>query len=262
MFVRSKILKSTHAFATRLGGVSAHEHTRELNMAFGRGDDEAIVLLNLDIFAKEVGFDKDTVVSFPQIHSDIIYEVGSKECGYGYQKRDGIPSGDGYFTADKGVALGIKTADCVPILFEVEKDGEIVGVGAVHAGWRGTALGIAPKCAAKMLERFNVTPDCIRAAIGPSIGRCCYEVSADVFDAMSENHGIEIAQGFVKSIPEKDGKYHCDLPNLNAELLMRMGIPKENVDVIGECTCCHPEKYFSHRYTNGYRGTLLNIICR
>lgn len=262
MFVRSKILKSTHAFATRLGGVSIHDHTKELNLAFDRGDDETIVLLNLDIFAKEVGFDKDCVVSFPQIHSDIIYEVGQNECGYGYKKRDGIPSGDGYFTAEKGVVLGIKTADCVPVLFEAELNGEIIGVGAVHSGWRGTAAGIAPKCVQKMLDRFCIQPENIRAAIGPCIGKCCYEVSEDVFTAIKENHCADIAECFVRAIPQKDGKYLCDLPSINAELLKRSGIPEENIDIIGECTCCHPEKYFSHRYTDGYRGTLLNIICR
>lgn len=262
MFVKSKILKSTHAFATRLGGVSALDHTKELNLAFDRGDSETIVLLNLEKFANEVGFDKNCVVSFSQIHSDIIREVGQKERGYGYFKRDCIPSGDGYYTAEKGVALGIKTADCVPILFEAEKDGEIVGVGAVHAGWRGTAAGIAPKCAKKMLDRFEIQPQNIRAAIGPCIGKCCYEVSVDVFDAMRENHGAEIAERFVRAIPEKFGKYLCDLPAINAALLECLGIPKENIDTVGECTCCHPEKYFSHRYTNGYRGTMLNIICR
>ena len=87
-------------------------------------------------------------------------------------------------------------------------------------------------------------------------------VSFKSFNKYEEDNSDKIEFLTKGSFYEKDGKYYCDLPNLNAELLMRMGIPKENVDVIGECTCCHPEKYFSHRYTNGYRGTLLNIICK
>ena len=262
MFVRSKILKSTHAFSTRLGGISPHKHTAELNLAFDRGDDDAIVLLNLELFAKEAEFDHNCVVAVSQIHSDIIREVGKESRGIGYYNREDVPSCDGLFTGECGVALGVKTADCVPILFEAEKDGEIVAVGAVHSGWRGTALGIAPKCVRMMSERFGVNSENIRAAIGPCIGKCCYEVSGDVFDAIKESHGHEAATLFVTKSPLNKGKYFCDLSGLNAFLLKKAGLLEENVDIIGECTFCNHEKYFSHRYTNGYRGTMLNIICR
>lgn len=261
MFVKSKLLKSTHAFATRLGGVSVQEHTKELNLAFGRGDDEQIVLENLEIFARKVGFDPKSIVSYHQIHSDIIFEVGCENCGQGYYVREGIPSADGYFTGDKGVTIGVKSADCVPILFEAEKEGAVVAVGAVHAGWRGSVKGIASKCVDSICKKFQVEPENIRVAIGPCIGKCCFEVSEDVFLAVKENQGERAAERYVTKSLVVQGKYYCDLPALNAYILRNIGIPESNIDIIGECTFCNHEKYFSHRYTGGYRGTMLNIIC-
>ena len=171
MFVKSKILRSKHAFATRNGGVSTLEHTKSLNLAFGRGDEKEIVLENLKIFANEVGFAPEQVISLPQIHSNMIYKVGEENCGEGYFKTEDIREGDGYITGKKGVVLGIKTADCVPILFEAEKDGKIVAVGAVHAGWRGTVAKIAPKCARSLCDEYGVAAPARDEFVGHSAGK-------------------------------------------------------------------------------------------
>ena len=259
MFIKSNILRSPHAFATRRGGVSTHAHTSSLNLAFDRGDDDETVLENLKIFADGVGFDAKSIVSLPQIHSDIIYTVTADNGGEGYYVRDGIAGGDGYVTTERGVALGIKTADCVPILFEAHKDGRVVAVGAVHAGWRGTVAGIAAKCVRRLLDETGAEAADIRAAIGPCIHKCCYEVSRDVYDAVAEGLGEGIAERFV--VPSGAvGKYMCDLAGINRELLIGCGLDKENVDVIDECTCCQPNKFYSHRYSHGVRGTMLNVI--
>ncbi len=259
MFIKSNILRSPHAFATRNGGVSVKEHTKSLNLAFGRGDADEIVLENLEIFAKGVGFEAGSVVSHPQIHSDKIITVGAQNRGEGYFVREGIESCDGYITRERGVTLGIKTADCVPILFEAEKGGEIIAVGATHAGWRGTVADIAGKCVERLCGELGADASGIRVAIGPCIHSCCYEVSSDVYGAVSENLGGEIAERFV--IPSgKEGKYMCDLAGINRELILSRGVPAENIEIIDECTCCNPEKYFSHRYSNGQRGTMLNVI--
>ena len=259
MYIKSKILRAPHAFATRWGGVSVQEHTKSLNLAFGRGDADEIVLENLDIFAKSVGFDPQSVVSHPQIHSDRIITVAAQNCGEGYFIRDGIEGCDGYITRERGVTLGIKTADCVPILFEAEKDGEIIAVGATHAGWRGTVANIAGKCVERLCSEFGAELSGIRVAIGPCIHSCCYEVSGDVYDAVAENLGGDIAERFVPP-SGKEGKYMCDLAGINRELLIRRGVPAENIEIIQECTCCSPEKFFSHRYSGGKRGTMLNVI--
>ena len=260
MFVKSNILRSPHAFATRRGGVSVQEHTKSLNLAFGRGDEDGVVLENLEIFAKEVGFDKESIVSLPQIHSDRIFTVTNEMRGQGYFVRESIESGDGYITAERGITLGIKTADCTPILLEAEKDGEIVAVGAVHAGWRGTVADIAGKCVERLCDEFGVEPQGIRAAIGPCIHKCCYEVSRDVFDEVAKNLGDDVAAKFVVPSGKGDEKFFCDLAGINRELLIRRGVLAKNIDVIDECTCCSPDKYFSHRYSNGVRGTMLNVI--
>ena len=259
MFVKSNILCSPHAFSTRLGGVSTHAHTSSLNLAFGRGDDDETVLENLKIFARSVGFDEKSIISHPQIHSDKIFTVTRAECGGGYFINEGIEGGDGYVTTERGVTLGIKTADCVPILFEAKKEGRVVAVGAVHAGWRGTVAGIAAKCVGRLVREAGVTAADISAAIGPCIHKCCYEVSRDVYDAVARELGGSFAENFVVPMGV-DGKYMCDLAGINRELLLHCGLCKENVDVIDECTCCAPEKYYSHRYSHGVRGTMLNVI--
>ncbi len=259
MFIKSNILRSGHAFATRLGGVSTNEHTKSLNLAFGRGDGDVVVLENLEIFAKEVGFEPHGVISLPQIHSDRIFRVTRDDCGKGYYIREGIESGDGYITCERGVVLGIKTADCVPILFEAERNGDIIAGGAVHAGWRGTAAGIARKCIERLCAEFGAKVTDIRAAIGPCIHSCCYEVSRDVFDEIAIGLGGDIAEKHLKPTGV-DGKYMCDLPRINREVLLNHGVLPENIEIINECTCCQPEKFFSHRYSSGLRGTMLNVI--
>lgn len=260
MFVKSNILRSPHAFASRCGGVSVREHTKSLNLAFGRGDEDAVVLKNLEIFAEEVGFDPQNIISLPQIHSDKIFTVTKQNAGEGYYIRDGIESGDGYVTGECGVVLGIKTADCVPILFEAEKDGEIVAVGAVHAGWRGTVAQIAPKCVDRLCADFGADKAHVRAAIGPCIHACCYEVSRDIYDEVTFSLGEDIARKYVKPSGLSEGKYMCDLAGINRELLLLEGMHEGNIEIINECTCCNPEKYFSHRYSGGRRGTMLNVI--
>ena len=257
MFVKSTLLRSPHAFATRNGGVSTNKHTKSLNLAFGRGDSDDIVLENLKIFADEVGFEPEQVISLPQIHSDIIYKVEEENCGEGYFLREKIREGDGYITNQKGIVLGVKAADCVPILFEAEKDGEVVAVGAVHAGWRGTVAKIAPKCVEMLCDEYGVKPENIRIAIGPCIHKCCYEVGGDFLQSVADALGNENVDKFIS---HKGEQLFCDLVEINRHLLLNCGILPQNIDVIDECTCCNPEKYFSHRYSRGNRGTMLNVI--
>lgn len=260
MFIKSKILRSVHAFSTREGGVSSLEHTKSLNLAFGRGDSDEVVLKNLEIFAEAVGIDPHGIISVPQIHSDIIYKVGRADAGEGYYKRANIREGDGYITDENGITLGVKAADCVPILFEAEKGGKVVAVGAVHAGWRGSVAGIAAKCVRMLCEEYGVAPKDIRAAIGPCIHKCCYEVGQDLREAVENRLGGEVADLFVVPSTCVEDKYFCDLVGLNRHLLLDAGIIPENLEIIDLCTCCHPELFFSHRFSKGKRGTMLNVI--
>lgn len=261
MFIKSRILRSVHAFSTRKGGISSLEHTKSLNLAFGRGDSDEIVLKNLEMFSDAVGIDPHSVISVPQIHSDIIHKVGRADAGEGYYQRVKIREGDGYITNERGITLGIKAADCVPILFEAEKLGEVVAVGAVHAGWRGSVAGIAAKCVSMLCGEYGVAPRDVRAVIGPCIHKCCYEVGEDLREAVKQQLGSDAADLFVSPRADVENKYFCDLVGLNRHLLLESGILSENLEVIDLCTCCHPELFFSHRFSKGNRGTMLNVIC-
>ncbi len=251
-FLRSTLIGVPHGFSTRIGGVSKLAHTSSLNLAFNRGDEPEIVLENLRIFARAVGVEAESVVSHHQIHSKLVRVVDESNRGEGYF----VPtddSCDGYVTRSRGVTLGVKSADCVPILFH-EPDACVIG--AVHAGWRGTALGIAVECVAKMRE-LGANPAKIRVAIGAAIRFCCYEVGEDFLTSVSELVGEKLAREFVRPV---EGKLHADIVGLNERLLLEAGISPEKLDVAPHCTCHEPELFFSHRASKGLRGTMLSVI--
>lgn len=263
MFLKAQNIKSPHAFSTRFGGVSKLSHTADLNLAFDRGDDDATVIRNLELFAAEAEFEPRSVISLPQIHSDIIYKVDGRDAGQGYYVKENIREGDGYITSSPDITLGVKSADCVPILFEgYEKnaDGEkIIAVGAVHAGWRGTVKGIAPKCAKMLCDEYCVDIVNVRAAIGPCIHKCCFEVGEDFLSEFISYLGEKLAMQFI-SPGKTEGKYFCDLVSLNKHLLTDAGVLPENIEIVDRCTCCEPDTFFSHRYSHGLRGTMLSVI--
>ena len=258
VYLKSNKLKARHGFATRIGGVSKNEHTKSLNLAFGRGDEREIVLQNLSLFADAVGFDAHSIVSVSQIHSADVRVVTEEDAGQGYFGKEGFAC-DGYVTNTKGLTLGVKTADCVPILMEARDDmGGVIAVGAVHAGWRGTVGGIAEECI-KKLSAFGANPENIRVCIGPAICGECYTVREDFYGAVRDALGERDSERFV--IPTSQiGMWRCDLRDMNRELLISAGVKAENIEVSDECTCCMPHKYFSHRYTGGKRGTMLSVI--
>lgn len=254
VYLRADNISCPHGFATRLGGVSTLPHTSSLNLAFGRGDEDAVVLRNLELFSAAVGVRPESVISLHQTHSTDVLVVGKCDGGAGYYDRreDGFAA-DGYVTDDPGVTLGVKTADCVPILFE---DPVKNIVGAVHAGWRGTAAGIAGVCVQKMVS-LGASPENIRAAIGPAICFDCYEVGDDFIDAVAAMTGPEMAERFVR---KKGERFHADLPGMDRRILTDRGLKPDNISVCRLCTMEHPELFFSHRYSHGKRGTMLSVI--
>ena len=166
-YLRSNNIISKHAFSTRIGGVSRLPHTVSLNLAYGRGDDNETVLENLSLFAEAVGFDAGRLVSVGQIHSADVRVVDESHAGQGYMIEEDFQC-DGYVTNKSGLTVGVKTADCVPILMEgYDNGGKVCCVGAAHAGWRGTVSGIATVCLGKMRNLGAVR---VRVAIG-QIGR-------------------------------------------------------------------------------------------
>ncbi|MCI8331635.1 MAG: peptidoglycan editing factor PgeF [Clostridiales bacterium] len=242
-------ISAKHGFSTRMGGVSKHAHTASMNLAFGRGDDEQTVLENLRIFCGALSIRPETIVSAKQIHSSLVYEVGPSDVGLGRFEADG------FVTKAKNVALCIKIADCVPVLFH---DPVSQVIGACHAGWRGTAAGIAPITVEHMC-RLGAKQENIQAAIGPCIHSCCYEVSEDFKEAVTGLQSPAFADQFIHPLAVT-GKYKADLCGMNQFLLTKAGVPAQNINICPACTCCRPDLYFSHRASGGVRGTMAAVI--
>ena len=240
---------SVHCFSTRLGGVS-QGHLASLNLGIHRGDDPENVLKNYDILGEAVGFAKEQTVFTMQRHTDIIRVVDERHCGEGLF-RDVPDVCDGQITDRPGVALVTFSADCTPVLLfdPVRK-----AIGAVHAGWRGTALGIAAKAVDAMVREYGCVRENIQAAIGPCIGKCCFETDWDVPQAMLDALGPKALTG----ITQKGEKYFVDNKFCNALWLQRAGVGM--LDISPDCTMCQPDRYWSHRVTQGERGSLAGII--
>ena len=176
-----------HCFTTRLGGVS-EGYLSSLNIGVHRGEDPKNVEANFRFLAEALGIIPEDFVLTKQIHSDIVVKVGRADRGK-HMVEGASPECDALITNDPGVALVVFTADCTPILLWDPVTG---AVGAAHAGWRGTAMGIAAKTVEAMVKEFGCEPANIRAAIGPNIGFCCFETDRDVPDAMVEALGEDV----------------------------------------------------------------------
>jgi YfiH family protein len=160
---------------------------------------------------------------------------------------------DAVVTPRKDIVIGVKVADCVPILIFEKTKGIIA---AVHAGWRGTAAGILKKTVQCMIDRFHAEPDDMLVAIGPAIGRCSYGVDYDVMHAVTRATG----QGMYHT--EKGGKYFLDLPSANRHQAGSMGVPEDRIWVSGDCTFCNPDRYYSYRYAKRTTGRQGGFIAR
>jgi hypothetical protein len=235
-----------HGFSTRLGGVSTGILS-SLNLSTTRGDDPDRVRENYRRFCAAIGADADHVVMTNQVHGTVI-----RTAGPGDGKEDlCAPEGyecDGLITDVPGLALTVFSADCIPVLLY---DPVKRVIAAVHAGWRGTAGDIAGKAVDKMRGDYGCAPGDILAAIGPGIGPCCFETHDDVPRAMTAAFG-QLAQPHIT--PLESGKFQVDLKGLNAALLRRAGVAADHIERSGDCTACHPDKYWSHRVTQGKRG--------
>ena len=237
-----------HGFTTRLGGVSTG-HLSSLNIGMHRGDSAENVAKNYEILGSAMGFDPQKAVLAHQIHENTVRVVTEADC-LGLDHRQ-YPQCDGLVTCTPGVALVVFTADCTPILLHDPATG---AVGAVHAGWRGTALDICGKAVETMVSAFGCDPANIRAAIGPNIGFCCFETGEEVPNAMLETFGEAVRQ-WIR--PQKD-KYYVNLKEINRHALSRTGV--REIEVSESCTVCESRRFWSHRVTKGQRGSQGAVI--
>ena len=260
----------THAFSTRIGGTSALEKTRVLNLGFTEWDSRESVAKNRATFVSAVGASAVQLISLRQIHSDIIFRADAAPAE--------PPKADALITATPGLLLAVQTADCVPILLADRRNR---AVAAVHAGWRGTLARIAAKVIGRMNMEFGTRAEDVIAAIGPAIAQCSYEV------------GSEVAQKFAAQFPGArawfDGPFEkivsddspnplrwlsmmppghdpppptvqLDLIAANRWQLLDAGVPEKNISAAGLCTACHTELFFSYRREQGRTGRMMSVI--
>ena len=247
-YLTAEGISAPHCFTTRLGGVSTG-HLSSLNIGMHRGDDPENVAKNHEILATALGYDVRKTVLSHQVHSDVVRVVTETDCmGLDHHLQ---PECDGLITNTPGLALVVFTADCTPILLHDVVTG---AVGAVHAGWRGTAMDIAGKAVQAMTTAFGCDPKNIRAAIGPNIGSCCFEVDAEVPTAMVEMFGSAVEK-YIRPI---GAKYYVNLKEINRHALYRAGV--RHIEISDVCTACQHDRFWSHRVTQGLRGSQGAII--
>ncbi len=234
----------SHGFLGRIGGVSRGPFA-ELNFSYLAGDDKASVDANWGRFRESIP-DGWNIVQLRQVHGDVVRTVTASDNGI-------VGQGDGLVTAAAGVVLGVLSADCVPILMA---DNESGVVGALHAGWRGVIADIAT-AGVRAMVAAGAAASRLRAAMGPAIGGCCFEVDE------------ELAERFVQRFPAAanhvrkgtPGKGFVDLKAVLRDRLIAAGLAPDAITSVGPCTRCAADRYFSRRAApDGRTGLQLSYI--
>ncbi|SMC87658.1 peptidoglycan editing factor PgeF [Papillibacter cinnamivorans] len=241
----------SHGFTTRSGGVSRGIY-QSLNLGIHRGDSPDAVGRNFELICSVLGMDPRRLVFSKQVHEDTVRLVTEEDAGKGLSRPTDYTA-DALITRERNLPLVIFSADCVPILLY---DPVSRSIGAVHSGWRGTALGIVSRAIKAMGSEFGARPEDILAAVGPAICGDCYETDGDVPEALRASLGGTI-EPFLR--PAGD-KWHVDLKGINAHLMRLAGITPEHITLSEECTACSPQRYWSHRVTRGQRGSQAAFI--
>jgi YfiH family protein len=276
-----------HAFSTRAGG-SSRPPAAGLNLGFTLGEVRARVQKNRNEFLRSLGAQDFDLAEIHQIHSTLVHRVRRAKDGHlqylpcGYQPpaatRNRAPQGDALITDEPGILLSVRSADCVPILLV---DSERRTAAAIHAGWKGMLGGIAEKTAGEMQRQFGSHPGALRAAIGPSIRACCYEVSEDLAAAFCgafaegerfvrkpplNRRGREpYPPPFLSRTPPGHGsdgapRPHLDLVAAARSQLRRAGLSPSHIHVADFCTACRTDLFFSHRKEGSHAGRMMAVI--
>jgi YfiH family protein len=233
-----------HGVTTRAGGVSVGPYS-SLNLGLSVGDHPEAVDENRARLTLSLGFEAERLVTTPQVHGKNVLVVDERTAPEALSIRADI-----LVTREPGFLLMQRFADCVPLLLW-HPDAQVVSVA--HAGWRGTVIGVAGRTVEAVAE-LGGAPDGVRAAIGPSIGPCCFEVGDEVVAQFPD------ADGACTVGPR--GRPHLDLWEINRCQLVAAGVPADRIEVAGACTRCQPETYFSHRalgYPAGRFGAAIGL---
>ncbi|MFC1675034.1 peptidoglycan editing factor PgeF [Candidatus Omnitrophota bacterium] len=215
----------------------------DMSLACGNRD---VSLENRRRFLDPLGVSCQSLICAKQIHSSNIRRVGPEDKGRGGKSFDNsLIDTDGFITAEKGLALAVFTADCLPIFFY---DQSTPAIGLIHAGWRGTGEGIAAKAVKLLQDNFDSKPKDLRVTFGPCIGLCCYEV------------GLDFSKKFDYGFEERDGRYYLDLAGINKKQLLDAGVKSSNIFDDGGCTACKNNEFFSFRREGDSAGRMISVI--
>ena len=244
----------SHAFSTRLGGVSKGDFAT-MNFSFTRGDDRDDVLENYRRMAAALGVDRERMVLTWQTHTTNVRRVTEEDEGKGIVRDRDYRDVDGLITDIPGITLVTFFADCVPLYF---LDPVHKAIGLSHSGWRGTVKRMGQVTVDAMQEAFGTRPEDIIACIGPSICGDCYEVGEEVADEFADAFHEKYHD--VILLKKQNGKYQLDLWKANEIVLKEAGIKGDYLAVTNICTYCNPQLLFSHRRTAERRGNLCAFL--
>jgi YfiH family protein len=230
---------------TRLGGHS-RPPWQSLNTGHTVGDVPAAVDANHRAICEALGITTGQLVSPHQVHGSRVVAVGPRDCGRV------IECADALITDSPGVVLMLRFADCVPVwLYDPLRR----AVGLAHAGWRGMVAGVATATVRAMQATYGCQPPDLVAGVGPAIGPCCYEVGADVVEAV----GGAFSGGQEAMLERRGaGKWHLDLWLAVRQQLAHAGVAE--IEVARVCTACHTEEWFSHRAERGRTGRMGALV--
>jgi len=270
-----------HGFSTRMGGVTQEYGGNQLNLGMTAEDSRENVLKNRGRFMRAIGAINAKgkawhVNTVNQRHTGIVHRVASGKAFGSLQKGGKSIVGDGLITNVRGVLLSVRVADCYPVLLA---DVKRKAIGIFHAGWRGTTQRIVEKGVGDMRRYFGSRPQDILAVVGPGIGSCCYEIGeevenefdsqfayskdlfSDVFDSWSLHTRYPLL--FLNQRAPGHGEpalsRHLDLAEANRRQLLDAGIPAENIEVMGLCTACQTDRFFSYRKEH-VTGRMMAVI--
>ena len=229
----------TAGISLRTGGVS-HAPYASLNLAEHVGDDPRAVATNRKLLFQQTGLKNWQYCR--QVHGNCVVTVDAPTGA----SLEPPPEADALISACRGVALGIFTADCVPIFM---LDIETPAIGIAHAGWRGTFARVAVNTLAQMKTCFGTVVENCRVHLGPAIQKCCYTVSTELLTQFAERFGCSVHDGT-----------HLNLQAANVNQLVEAGLPPTSISISPLCTACRTDLFYSHRAENGQTGRMLSYI--
>lgn len=240
----------THAFLSRIGGISSPPFN-SLNFDIRNGDTPANKEHNKKIAGRRFSFDPAMFLTVNQVHGNDVLLIDKAAVNISELSST---SADAVITNQCNIAIGILTADCVPI-FLIDPVQRIIGV--VHAGWKGMAKGVIKKSIETMVKQFGSDKKAMLSAVGPSIGPCCYMVDNAVvkeFDLRNSKSGGD------EFIRKEAGCWRLDLKKAALVQMLNIGLLERNISIENLCTSCRNDIFFSYRKDNKITGRQLNFV--